>query len=115
MTASDRKIVEEKIRNNFQKINDEQLEDYFFQHGEYILREINNPRPVDTTDPFEGLTGSRKMKPITLEKFNKLKIRDFENGAVIDEIRMAIKQRDLFARVIKSVTRRLSNLDMFFE
>lgn len=37
---------------------------------------------------------------MTLVNYDKLKRRDFENGAVLDDIRSAIKQRDeLLARV----------------
>lgn len=34
------------------------------------------------------------MSGMTLNKFRKLGKRDFENGAVLDEIEMAIEERD---------------------
>ena len=33
-------------------------------------------------------------EPMTLAKFNKLLRRDFENGAVLDEIAEALRQRE---------------------
>ena len=36
------------------------------------------------------------MMPMSLKKFNKLKISEFSNGAVLEEIAAALKERERF-------------------
>lgn len=40
------------------------------------------------------------MKAMTLNKFNKLFQKDFKNGAILDEIRQALKEREKFIKLI---------------
>jgi hypothetical protein len=48
------------------------------------------------------------MPVMTLAKFNKLSKRDFENGAVLDEIALALKERETMIEILNGVVAALT-------
>ena len=49
------------------------------------------------------------------KEFLGLKIRDFENGAVIDEVYLALKERDSFKEQIAAMKKELTGKTRDFE